>query len=145
MRNKPTDVARKLVYVKLVDFSRLPPHRHIYDSNSKTLRDKGFAHRARLWYRWVMRQMGSALYRSAFRGTYRAIRTLRGRSKTPKADTKNGNGLRVAFIHNEKKLTTGANHINELMACKLRAQGVVDNMYTRRVNPRARQLLTHMP
>ncbi|MFA4954944.1 MAG: glycosyltransferase family 4 protein [Patescibacteria group bacterium] len=38
--------------------------------------------------------------------------------------------LRVAFIHNEKKLGTGASFINDLMACRLRESGVrVKNFY----------------
>src|SRR5512146_2358451 len=73
----------------------------------------------------------SALYRSAFRGTYRAIRLLRRRGAVPPPQAKNTH-LRVAFIHNERKLGTGAHHINELMAQKLRSRGLqVRNFYPR--------------
>lgn len=38
--------------------------------------------------------------------------------------------MKIAFIHNEKKLGTGANYINDLMALKLREAGVdVKNFY----------------
>ena len=40
--------------------------------------------------------------------------------------------MKVAFIHNDKKLGTGAHYINELMAIKLRGRGVeVKNFYPR--------------
>ena len=40
--------------------------------------------------------------------------------------------MKVAFIHNEKKLGTGANYINDLMAAKLREDGVeIKNFYPR--------------
>lgn len=38
--------------------------------------------------------------------------------------------MKIAFIHNDKRIGTGAHHINELMAIKLREQGVaVKNFY----------------
>ncbi|MBI2626696.1 MAG: glycosyltransferase family 4 protein [Parcubacteria group bacterium] len=40
--------------------------------------------------------------------------------------------MKVAFIHNDKKLGTGAHYINELLAIKLRGRGVdVKNFYPR--------------
>ena len=40
--------------------------------------------------------------------------------------------MKVAFIHNEKKLGTGAHYINDLMASKLREDGVeIKNFYPR--------------
>jgi len=40
--------------------------------------------------------------------------------------------MKIAFIHNDKKLGTGAHYINELMAIKLRERGVeVKNFYPR--------------
>jgi len=40
--------------------------------------------------------------------------------------------MKLAFIHNDKKLGTGAHYINELMAIKLRGRGVeVKNFYPR--------------
>ena len=40
--------------------------------------------------------------------------------------------MKVAFIHNEKKLGTGAHYINDLMALKLREDGVeIKNFYPR--------------
>jgi len=40
--------------------------------------------------------------------------------------------MKAAFIHNDKKLGTGAHYINELMAIKLRGKGVgVKNFYPR--------------
>lgn len=40
--------------------------------------------------------------------------------------------MKVAFIHNDKKIGTGAHYINDLMASKLREQGVeVKNFYPR--------------
>jgi glycosyltransferase involved in cell wall biosynthesis len=38
--------------------------------------------------------------------------------------------MKIAFIHNEKKIGTGANYINDLMANKLKARGIeVKNFY----------------
>ncbi len=38
--------------------------------------------------------------------------------------------MKIAFIHNEKKIGTGANYINDLMASKLKARGdVIKNFY----------------
>lgn len=38
--------------------------------------------------------------------------------------------MKIAFIHNDKKIGTGAHHINELMATKLREKGIsVKNFY----------------
>lgn len=40
--------------------------------------------------------------------------------------------MKIAFIHNEKKLGTGAHHINDLMAQKLKESGVdIKNFYPR--------------
>ena len=40
--------------------------------------------------------------------------------------------MKVAFIHNEKKLGTGANYINDLMATKLKEDGIeIKNFYPR--------------
>ena len=40
--------------------------------------------------------------------------------------------MKIAFIHNEKKLGTGAHYINDLMALKLRESGVdIKNFYPR--------------
>lgn len=40
--------------------------------------------------------------------------------------------MKIAFIHNDKKIGTGAHYINELMALKLREQGIeVKNFYPR--------------
>jgi len=41
--------------------------------------------------------------------------------------------MKIAFIHNEKKIGTGAHYINDLMSTKLHAVGVkVKNFYPRR-------------
>ena len=43
-----------------------------------------------------------------------------------------GSGLKVAFVHGERKLSTGAHHINQLMTEALAAQGVkIHNFYPR--------------
>ena len=40
--------------------------------------------------------------------------------------------MKVAFIHNEKKIGTGAHYINDLMSLKLRESGVeMKNFYPR--------------
>ncbi len=42
--------------------------------------------------------------------------------------------MKVAFIHNEKKIGTGAHYINDLMSLKLKEAGVeMKNFYPMRV------------
>ena len=40
--------------------------------------------------------------------------------------------MKIAFIHNDKKIGTGAHYINDLMATKLKERGVeIKNFYPR--------------
>ena len=74
-----------------------------------------------------------SLTRKAYRATSSFLRGLR---RLPNMDSdrrpKSGNGIRVAFIHNEKRLITGAHHINQIMATALKERGThVHNFYPR--------------
>ncbi len=53
----------------------------------------------------------------------RSLLTYRNRQKTQPTMPRNG-GLKVAFIYHEKKIATGAHHINKLMADALTECGV---------------------
>ncbi|HUQ30060.1 MAG TPA: glycosyltransferase family 4 protein [Candidatus Paceibacterota bacterium] len=73
-------------------------------------------------------------YRSAYRSIYSFFRAIRQRRPPESAQrpSKPARGIRVAFIHNERKVKTGAHQINDLMARGLRATGVaVKNFYPR--------------
>lgn len=64
----------------------------------------------------------------AYRATHSLLRFLRKKDAVRKeipAKNKNQNrsGLKIAFIYGEKKVVTGADHINRLMAQALTAQG----------------------
>ena len=68
------------------------------------------------------------------RKAYTATRSFLRYWKGPKriAPTPKGNGLKVAFIHNDKKIATGAHHINELMSNALAERGArVRNFFPR--------------
>jgi glycosyltransferase involved in cell wall biosynthesis len=74
---------------------------------------------------------------SLSRKAYKATRSFLRYWKSPKQDVatvSRGNGLRVAFIHNEKKIATGAHHINQLMSLALAERGVtVRNFFPRQL------------
>ncbi|MBI2023318.1 glycosyltransferase family 4 protein [Candidatus Giovannonibacteria bacterium] len=60
----------------------------------------------------------------------RGIRRLA--SQKNKDASKPGNGMRVAMIHNEKRIATGAHHINQIIATALKERGAaVRNFYPR--------------
>lgn len=71
------------------------------------------------------------LTRKAYKTTRSFIRNIRRLAGIKnKHKPKDGSGLRVAFIHNEKKILTGAHHINQIMATALSQRGaVVKNFY----------------
>ena len=76
----------------------------------------------------------SGLQRRAYSATRSIIRLLKPREdkkqKVPRQGL--GSGLKVAFVHGERKLSTGAHHINQLMTEALAAQGVkIHNFYPR--------------
>ena len=74
------------------------------------------------------------LARKAYKTTRSFIRNIRRLSGVKnKRNLKTGNGIKVAFIHNEKRILTGAHHINQIMADVLGERGVkVRNFYPRR-------------
>lgn len=74
------------------------------------------------------------LARKAYKTTRSFIRNIRRFSGVKnKSNSKTRNGIKVAFIHNEKRILTGAHHINQIMADALGERGVkVRNFYPRR-------------
>lgn len=74
------------------------------------------------------------LTRRAYKATSSFLRGLRRLSnKNSGGGLKPGNGIKIAFIHNEKRISTGAHHINQIMANALREQGArIRNFYPRR-------------
>ena len=78
-----------------------------------------------------MEQTKKHFTRKAYTATRSFLRYWKGPKRT--SPTPKGNGLRVAFIHNDKKIATGAHHINELMSNALAERGVrVRNFFPRR-------------
>jgi len=78
-----------------------------------------------------MRKNNHSLPRRAYTATRSFLRYWNGpkQSETPRA----ANGLKIAFIHSNKKITTGAHHINELMSQALSERGArVRNFFPRR-------------
>ena len=73
------------------------------------------------------------LTRRAYKKTKSFIRGFRRLSNRKSGDEpKSGNGIKVAMIHNEKRILTGAHHINQIMAAALRERGArVRNFYPR--------------
>ena len=73
------------------------------------------------------------LIRRAYKATNSLMRGLRRLSKQKSKDIqKPGKGMRVAMIHNEKRIVTGAHHINQIMVMALKERGVtVRNFYPR--------------
>jgi len=68
--------------------------------------------------------------RKAYTATRSFLRYWNGPKRT--APIPKGNGLKVAFIHNDKKIATGAHHINELMSNALAERGArVRNFFPR--------------
>lgn len=68
------------------------------------------------------------------RRAYRATRSFLRQWRAPKQLVRpaNGNGLKVALIHSEKNIATGAHHINQLMSVALAERGAfVRNFYPR--------------
>lgn len=78
-----------------------------------------------------MRKNNHSLHRRAYTATRSFLRYWNGPKQSTTAPR--ANGLKVAFIHNEKKIITGAHHINELMAVALAEHGArVRNFFPRR-------------
>lgn len=73
-----------------------------------------------------------SLTRRAFRSTRSFFRFLQAEEVRPAAAAK-AYRIKVAFIHNEKKLTTGAGHINQLMSQALSKRGVLVRHFYPRV------------
>ena len=74
-----------------------------------------------------------SLTRRAYKATNSFMRGLRRLSSQKSEDVpKPGNGMKVAMIHNEKRISTGAHHINQIMAIALKERGAtVRNFYPR--------------
>jgi len=69
----------------------------------------------------------------AYTATRSFIRMLQKDPRREKKQKTEGAKLKIAFIHNEKKISTGAHHINELMTTALATRGTsVRNFYPRR-------------
>ena len=73
------------------------------------------------------------LTRRAYKKTKSFIRGLRRLSNRKSGDKpRSGNGIKIAMIHNEKRILTGAHHINQIMAAALKDRGArVRNFYPR--------------
>jgi len=73
------------------------------------------------------------LTRRAYKKTKSFIRGLRRLSNRKSGNKpKLGNGIKIAMIHNEKRILTGAHHINQIMATALKDRGArVRNFYPR--------------
>ena len=73
------------------------------------------------------------LTRRAYKKTKSFIRGLRRLSNRKSGNKpKSGNGIKIAMIHNEKRILTGAHHINQIMAAALKDRGArVRNFYPR--------------
>ena len=77
-----------------------------------------------------MEQTKKHFTRKAYTATRSFLRYWNGPKRT--APIPKGNGLKVAFIHNDKKIATGAHHINELMSNALAERGArVRNFFPR--------------
>ena len=77
-----------------------------------------------------MEQIKKHFTRKAYTATRSFLRYWKGskKSETPRT----ANGLKVAFIHSDKKIATGAHHINRLMAEALAERGArVRNFFPR--------------
>jgi len=74
-----------------------------------------------------------SLTRQAYKATNSFMRGLHRLANTKDSFvSKSGNGVKVAFIHNEKRLSTGAHYINKIMSEALSERGVhVRNFYPR--------------
>ena len=74
-----------------------------------------------------------SLTRRAYKATNSFMRGLRHLSSRKSENApKPGNGMKVAMIHNEKRIATGAHHINQIMAMALKERGAtVRNFYPR--------------
>ena len=73
------------------------------------------------------------LTRRAYKATNSLIRGLRRlTNQNGGYRSKPGNGIKVAMIHNEKRISTGAHYINQIMAMALKERGAhVRNFYPR--------------
>jgi len=73
------------------------------------------------------------LTRRAYKKTKSFIRGLRRLSNRKSGNKpRSGNGIKIAMIHNEKRILTGAHHINQIMAAALKDRGArVRNFYPR--------------
>jgi len=73
------------------------------------------------------------LTRRAYKKTKSFIRGWRRLSNRKSGNKpKPGNGIKIAMIHNEKRISTGAHHINQIMAAALKDRGTrVRNFYPR--------------
>ncbi|MDP2593065.1 MAG: glycosyltransferase family 4 protein [bacterium] len=74
-----------------------------------------------------------SLTRRAYKTTNSFMRGLRHLSRRKSGNVpKPGNGMKVAMIHNERRIATGAHHINQIMAAALKERGAtVRNFYPR--------------
>src|SRR3990167_8302965 len=74
-----------------------------------------------------------SLTRRAYKATNSFMRGLRHLSSRKSENApKPGNGMKVAMIHNEKRIATGAHHINQIMAMALKERGAtVRSFYPR--------------
>jgi glycosyltransferase involved in cell wall biosynthesis len=72
------------------------------------------------------------LVRQAYRTARSFLRLSRWTGTRKMHATKSGSGIKVAFIHNEKRISTGAHHINQIMSSALSERGAqVRNFYPR--------------
>lgn len=79
-----------------------------------------------------MKKRKRSITHRAYHSTRSLIRLLRDRRTKETYPRTNTSELKIAFIHSEKRITTGAHHINELMAQALDKYGVhVRNFYPR--------------
>src|SRR3989344_1217012 len=73
-----------------------------------------------------MKKRKHPIQRRAYRATRSFLRGLRRNKNKPAENNSNNKnqGIRVAFIYNEREPVTGADHINQLMARALKNKGV---------------------